>query len=277
MNKIRMILIISLLSSSLLSKEFSALSLNTWMIPFQGKKVNQRLKQIKKIVKNYDISGFQEVFGRRKRRIIRSGAPSGWSSSVMRGSFPRINSGLVNISKFKMIKNLFYPFQKCKGGQCFAKKGVLYSFLNLGDGIFLNLYNTHLQAYTSDRGVREAQLKTLKFALKRNDNGYPVILMGDLNIIADTNEHTDFNRSFPMLFDSWSELRPSDSGYTWDQDRNYYARRYSKREDPPAQRLDYIYYAHGIKHQVTPLEMNVLDQGIELSDHYGISASFDIN
>jgi endonuclease/exonuclease/phosphatase family metal-dependent hydrolase len=159
-----------------------------------------------------------------------------------------------------------------------SRKGVLYSLVRLDNGKFVNFYNTHLQAYIEDDSVRNNQLKTLEFALEKNDNGYPNIIVGDFNIIAHTDEYKDFKNRFPLLFDTWEQLRPSDNGYTWDQETNYYARKYSEREDPPSQRLDYILYSHGLNQQITPTSINVLNDKSELlSDHYAVTGTLEIN
>ena len=106
-----------------------------------------------KVVPNYDILFFQELFpsmNPRRKRIIKSAKKNGITYCSLPAKAPlfsihKVNSGLLNLSRYKISKTIFKPYKACSGIDAIAYKGVLYSKIIIQDQV-LHLFNTHLQA-----------------------------------------------------------------------------------------------------------------------------------
>jgi len=113
-----------------------------------------RLKLFKEHLKKYDIINFQEMFGtfsNRRKKLINTAHKKGLLFANY-GPKPRvlstfvIDSGLLSLSKYKIVRQDFMYFTDKNGVDGFAQKGLLYSKIELPGGKHLHLFNTHLQA-----------------------------------------------------------------------------------------------------------------------------------
>lgn len=126
-----------------------------------------------RIIPKYDIICLQELFttlSPHQRRIISSAAQSGltYSAAPPNRTFCSLrltNSGLLTLSRHKIIRRDFRRFKSASGADAMTEKGILYTKIKLPNGI-LHLFNTHLQATYGDVYPIEdgtyPQLKNLK-------------------------------------------------------------------------------------------------------------------
>jgi len=207
------------------------------------------------------------------------------------------------------------PFlsQVCEGGDCFAWKGYSITKVPIGpnDQEFVWVVNTHLQASYEDgdeteyENIRRWQLERIILHLAATRfQSHPVILLGDLNIIASESE---YRARFGDLLSDWEDpvraefcrffgrANPScgELPFTNDETRNAYAHFFDDHVPHPGDqtRLDYILIRQGSDFQVIVDEVALEDNSAEpdlcrdtfplqghpgmscyLSDHYGLSA-----
>ena len=115
---------------------------------------NSRQKEIsQKVVPNYDIICFQELFTKfnhRRQRILQEA----FKNNICYASKPPenrlfslalINSGLLNLSRYRISTTKFLEFKSSSSVDKLASKGVLYSKILIKETV-VHLFNTHLQA-----------------------------------------------------------------------------------------------------------------------------------
>jgi len=269
----RVLLIALLLAASpAAGDEFTVLSYNThglnvWVagddpatrFPIIGEKSNA-----------YDVALLQEDFSHHaalrqgaRQPIIERGNPSrfGCWCPICSGS------GLTILSRWgreNLVEVVGRAYQQCSGwiggaSDCLATKGFQRMRLRLPGGAQLDFVNTHLDAGrgVEDREARRGQLDLLRRSVETEVGGGPLILAGDLNLLATDPEDVALRNAFT------SALGLSDSG----------ARGGSRWPT-----IDYIFYRGG-----SGLELEVVGAGEDasfvheeapLSDHPAIFARF---
>ncbi|MBQ6018946.1 MAG: endonuclease/exonuclease/phosphatase family protein [Clostridia bacterium] len=97
------------------------------------------------------------------------------------------------------------------GADEMTPKGILYAVIDVGDGVFVDFYDLHADAY-GDAGSKEARrdnFRQLAELIDANDHGRPVIVTGDFNI---SGHHSDDDGFTEILIegagfkDAWTEL-----------------------------------------------------------------------
>ena len=114
---------------------------------------NDRLEFIIEEIQKFDIVNFQEIFSRftsRKTRLIKAAKTKGFSYTCRPPGPPccslyAIDSGLLTISKRKVIASSFRPFKASCGIDGVAYKGVHFNRMII-DGVVVNVMNVHMQA-----------------------------------------------------------------------------------------------------------------------------------
>ena len=266
-----------------------------WSIPIQRKFIFARAEAVGRELakKDYDMVLFQEVFTNAVRTTLLYHIGRGYEDRYQRAPFARMNSGLFNLSKFKITKTSFMPFYSCRGIQCGSKKGILYMQVRLPQGELVDVFNLHTQAYTESSDIRVSQLEQLrKFIELRNDGSIPVVLLGDFNVDGNGPEYGVFQKYLYDFKDVWNEAAPNQPGFTWDPFNNYWAQEAVEDnlgESIVPERLDYIWIRDGKKHRWKIKDVKVVfDQELPwwgsgdypkyilASDHYGVEASLEL-
>lgn len=267
------------------STSFNVLTLNSWMLPFQGKLPMQRAKLIGQHISDYDLVFLEEAWTRDVRNEIKSNASDEFSDLYVYQIGNVLGNGLYNLSKFKIIKKAFMPFWACHKIQCAASKGVLYMQVRLPNGELIDAFSTHLQAYQKDSKVRVKQLRqTIKFINRMNGGIRPALFVGDFNIIASTDEYNHLENYLIGFQDVWLDYRPNDDGFTWNPYINSWAK-VDVHETVQKQRIDYIFVRDG-----QDLKWSIIDTKIVfnhafdseagslfVSDHFGVSSTLELS
>ncbi len=116
-------------------------------------------------------------------------------SNVFSGGAKAVPSGLLILSKHPIIKSGFhsFPYTLCALNDCYAKKGVLWAKIQKAGMPFpIDIFNTHLQASTTQESVREKQIKNMEdFVSDRVNNADAVFFGGDFNFRMNESYQTD--------------------------------------------------------------------------------------
>jgi endonuclease/exonuclease/phosphatase family metal-dependent hydrolase len=135
------------------------------------------------------------------------------------------DGGLVIFSKYPIIKSSAFVFSESAiiFSDKMANKGVLYACIDItpegsAKKFHIHVFNTHTQA-GDEPVIRETQFEEFKKFIENctEDDGYPIILLGDFNVEDGTDEYTRMNARFAAMkfVDVWRTLRPSEPGHTW--------------------------------------------------------------
>ena len=237
----------------------------------------ERMYFIQNMIHNYDIIALQEMFDENfgfdyylingifpnPYQIILGPSSSSWSLDLPPEGLPHSNSGLQLLIKnhFRILDFNDVEFPNCNGDfdDCLANKGFVIAKIQIGPDLddYLFVLNTHLDSENDqdDKDVRDSQIRLIKSTMDSfTDLDHPVILMGDFNIIGDTQEYDNMiqllsvNDLFREYFGHDHETSP---GYTFDNQLNAYAHHWGDDNSIITQeRLDYILVRQGNEYQI---------------------------
>lgn len=266
-------------------ESLKVLTLNTWLIPFLRKKAKTRGRMIGKELQSYDIALLQEVFLRSDRKRILKYLNQGeykYDNRYETGAFLKLNPGLFNLSRFKVVASSFLRFSDCLDEQCHVKKGVLHTRLKLNDTLEIDVFNGHFQPFGSGKEVRLKQMsETINFINKMNNDERPVLFVGDLNTgssevdLLEKLENAGFR-------DAWTTTRGTEPGYTWDSFVNLWSREIDRTKFSRV-RFDYIFTrgSRDVSVEIESaniafdkaLEVKGRDEPMFISDHFGVEVN----
>lgn len=227
--------------------------------------------------------------------------------------FPTVlNSGLAMMSDHAMHDPAQISFSDCEGScpsdkspDCLASKGFIVTTV-IKDGFHLRIYNTHAQAGNGGDAyeARRHQIEQMAAHISayRNENpSHLVMLMGDINIIGETEDQYGFLReSFGAIGGRDAARNAADEMMYGDPSIAHTITFFNELavhfdSAPYDQRLDYVWYFPSLDGKVQMLPTRVTRDltvargtikagfgGIkvlvsdELSDHYPIRAVFQL-
>jgi hypothetical protein len=112
-------------------------------------------------------------------------------SLFLPGFSPPYGSGLTTATTLPVAPRgvVKHAYRECDGwfggrSDCWASKGFLRVRIEVGDGIEIDLYNTHLDSGGDEaaRTTRVTQLAELAEAIERDSGEVPLVVAGDLNL-----------------------------------------------------------------------------------------------
>ncbi|QTJ68634.1 endonuclease/exonuclease/phosphatase family protein [Rhodococcus sp. ZPP] len=218
---------------------------------------------------------------------------------------PEEDGGLLILSRHPITEVRSTIYRSCIGDDCFANKGAVMVRVSPHDGPDFYVLGTHLQAgnatsgsWPTDAGVgtgangkREAQLRHLdSWILGARDRDLPIIIVGDFNIDANTQEgRATLAHNLPETKDLWPEYQmwlPTDrtryDPITCDRASTYRPGTPALPQMSPHRykkggRIDLALVDQGERVTAHVTHMGVysheLSPGIDLSDHYAITLS----
>ncbi len=143
----------------------------------------------------------------------------------------------------------------------------------------LNFYNTHL-CWKLDEGYkREAQVVGIHKFIKKQTEGFPVIVTGDFNARPDSAEIMFFTGRHAMngesayYQDTWERIHDKEEGYSWSA-KNTFTREWLE----PNRRIDYVFTSQPTREGKgltldSRLVLNRPDsEGTFPTDHFGVFA-----
>jgi len=172
------------------------MTLNVPFFPL-GIKMGKHSKRVKALVKTIQnlkprphIIALQEVWRDAIKKEIgsklRKDYPFQYKDKSMGKRLVGLNSGLMLLSQFPILKKRLLHYKRSHGVEKWAKKGVLGVKIQLPKGKAFYLFSTHLQASSKkkDNNVKISQLKEVRALVKRfvGKDKCPILLVGDFNL-----------------------------------------------------------------------------------------------
>jgi hypothetical protein len=167
------------------------------------------------------------------------------------------------------------------GSDCLAVKGFTFARHKLGHGVFVDVYNLHADAggAPEDLEARRSQMRQLARFIQARSQSHAVIVLGDTN-----SRYTRAGDILPELLaatglsDVWIELERGGDVPAVGPALSDCA---ADAAGAGCERVDKIFYRSGDTVTITPLAHDVpIDwvdaEGVQLSDHFPVSALFDV-
>ena len=204
------------------SREVKLLSYNVAGLPsiqgiigMQGVNVSDNQYQLGKQLNTsgYDIIAVQEDFG--YHCLLSSGLTRYPYKTVHSGGIPG-GDGMNIFSKYPIYNAKRTPWDMTygvinDGADELTPKGILYTALYLGDGLYVDLYVIHADAFDDEnsRAARNDNYRQLYALIESRGTDRPVIVTGDFNTSSHL-EHgasfTDFMITKASFTDAWTKL-----------------------------------------------------------------------
>ena len=168
--------------------EFTLVTYNVAGLP-QGISPSNPKKNIPIIsakLNRFDTALVQEDFVYHKQ--LKSKATHAYQSQTQIDCAPHfVTDGLNRFSKFQFGKLYRKTWDSCsndKGNDCLAAKGFSLAKTEIAPGVFIDIYNLHLDSGGSpkDTQARRSQVTQLLNAIRTYSPGNAVILAGDTNL-----------------------------------------------------------------------------------------------
>jgi len=264
------------------SNQLNVLTYNTWaLLPgIEAKNTGNRLDTIAKLVANYDVIVFQEVFDpiltAKFRDNISKEYPYLTEIPWKLGKI--LTGGSFIASRWPIEDQDAVVYDACRADGCLAGKGINYAKIRKGSNAY-HVFGTHTHAYTGaeDIAVRFAQLAQMKSLIDSKHIPYaePVIMAGDFNVdkLHFPQEHLDFLE----LMNGTEPEATGEYPHSYAGPVNIYA------EDQYTEYLDYVLYSNdhlapyiSNNELLTPRSIESQHWGTwDLSDHYPVEARFE--
>jgi hypothetical protein len=143
------------------------------------------LPLISKLLNRYDIVLVQEDFS--YPALLRRSITHAFISPP--STQPSLGDGLSEFSRLRFADFQRETWTACHGfidsyNDCLAPKGFSYARHEFAPGVFVDIYDVHLDAGggPGDRQARESQIAQLTLAIAKHSAGQAVIVGGDTNI-----------------------------------------------------------------------------------------------
>ncbi len=263
------------------SGEFSVMSYNIAGLPepFSSSHPATYTSIISPLLNEHNIVQVQEDFCYHDSVLLFEHHPYKTQTS---GCIPQ-GSGLNTFSDFPINNYVRVPWVTCSGFDCMTPKGFSYSQIEIRGGTFIDVYNVHANAGSSDEGcsARRGNIEQLSNYIHEHSQGKAVIVMGDFN--SRYTRSLDTIRAMADLgfHDVWIDLichhQIPDTGIANLTNCD------PPRTQPDCERVDKIFYRNNGTITLEPTFYQVDDsrfyyQGndtMPLSDHWPVFAKFN--
>ena len=204
---------------------------------FSGKDVAKHQGDVAEyfVANNFDIIAVQEDFGYHKNLV--AGLDGYNYQTNHSGSIPGGDGLNIFTKNMPMYNEARYEWDMSYGpiaeGDTLTPKGIIHSVIDVGNGVYVDFYNIHADAFDSfgSQLARESNYTQLADLIDENYEKYgrPVIVTGDFNaylhhFVGNSNMYEIFHERC-QLKDAWVELKN-------DGDYNNYAHWYGTNIDP---------------------------------------------
>lgn len=250
-------------SSLFAQPPLKVVSLNTWGKPkFITGLSSDRFEDVAQFLRQeeIDVVALQEVWFEDAREIFLSLEGVDVAESPFRNSL-FLKNGLATVSRFPILESLSYRFTAESGIQALAEKGALFTVLELSASEHMHVWNVHLQSGDSSATIRDKQVKELCDWIEEQDDGSPLLVLGDFNC-------SPGSEAFDQLLLSLQkkgEVEVSSVGATYDPELNTYA----TGEVPLT--LDFVVSVTRSKAEKVTCQFDrIFDESEFISDHFGV-------
>lgn len=142
-----------------------------------------RAKAILTYINDYDIVIMNEAWTSDAKKVFKTAYPYSYQTNKKCGKF--LDSGLLVLSKYPIIKNSHILYTCASNWDWFASKGAIHVQISTPNGPY-DFFTTHMQAgdTSSDQKVRPFQfVQLINFVNDNMPNGNNVYLIGDFNVM----------------------------------------------------------------------------------------------
>lgn len=281
MTKIIMIICsILLISPVLATNQLNLITYNVFGLPFPIKlKDKKRFKLIARSLNaiSSDIVALQETFSKQSKSLAKLQNFPYLAYGNPPKKFQFIDSGLITLSKYPILRVKRLVFKACTGFDCFSRKGALLTTIKVPSIGEIDIYNTHLNA-GKNKKVKYTQLEQLYKFIRKYSSNRPAVILGDFNITPDSDFYTYLMDSLPLT-ESYLEYARHNSnidqnGYT------YIKRSLVKKKIKSNRKLDYIFYLFSSGQFIYPEYSKIIYDGghdeNQYSDHFGVQTQLII-
>ncbi|MEW6255616.1 MAG: endonuclease/exonuclease/phosphatase family protein [Pseudomonadota bacterium] len=233
------------------------------------------------------IIGLSEVWAHSVSDRIRESLPVGYETFRFSGEpWHKGSCGLVLGVRGRFVDPCgFLNYEGLIESDSWSAKGVVYAKAAIGDRKVL-IVQTHAQAsYVGKEKVCEAarrrQLQATLFKVLDEEADFlgPAFLLGDLNIVAGSDDYRWFSTQMAArgYRDAWFAAEGAGPGYTYRPRHNSLIPLFDETETLD-QRLDYIFYrpAASTVRRAQVLTDFTTARGLELSDHEPLLVTFEV-
>ncbi|PME47668.1 endonuclease [Vibrio lentus] len=266
------------------TNSINIITYNVWLLSHIGKYMDYRDIRIAAAVKNNDVVFMQEVFRRENELRLNADMQRHFqyvSDKLDGGGSNTYDGGVITYSKYPIVEQAQHVFDNCRGTDCAADKGVLYTKI-IKDSRPYHLFNLHLGSWNSreHRNIRMLQVGEILAFVEQLDlpDNEPVIFGGDFNI-AKHKFPLDFTQMLRVLDLQEPPLNGSLT-YSYDPLVN---QNLSDSDESAQERLDYLLYSNNGSVVASSSKIEVLRSfdddmwGVwDLSDHLAVSARFEV-
>lgn len=238
------------------SENLSSISLfsqNMWGVPVGAPNRKERFSRFEAVTEAVpsDVYLLQETFTKRHRDDFITGP---WhkkhpyfrdenKTDLKAGKF--VGSGLVALSKLKIIRHDFLPYRDASFTDGWANKGIMMITVQLPHGQELDIYNTHMQAeypvgVKQSTEIRRKQTVQLRdFIRQKSGVDRNVIVVGDLNI-------QEKSQQYYQLVDPDGDIASDDLKFIdvlrqlYPDDKRHHLISFRNRNPKHEKRIDYI-------------------------------------
>ncbi len=246
--------------------QLSFLSYNVHGLPsgITGDDTNARMQMIGPMLNNFDIVALQEDWEDENHALLKEKSEHPVQerfSEEIRGVY---GSGLSTFSVGTLNKLTQVHFTACHGeldnaSECLAAKGFQILRVEVGEGVEIDVYNTHMEAGGSPEDILAArsQVEELLNAINEHSQERPLVFLGDTNLRPSNPTDAEMIEDFmnlAMLKDTCEETQCTETNH-----------------------IDRIWYRSSAAIKLSAIKWNreisfVDDDNQDLSDHPAISA-----
>ena len=258
---------VSILAGSFAPKSFSFLTYNVAGLPDFISQSNpaRYTKKISPLLNDYDIVVVQEDFSYHKDLI----SELHHAYVGQNGKNGTLGDGLARFSKTSFSDVDHVGWEKCYGtlghaNDCLTKKGYSFATHEIAPGVFIDIYNLHMDAGAADGDIaaKDVQMDQLIKRINTASKDKALIVAGDWNLKKDRDDKIS-------LLERISEK-------TGLQDSCEFLK-------CPDERIDRVMFRSGAGVELRPVKWKVerdkfkTKTGIPLSDHKAVSVMFEYN
>lgn len=240
----------------------TVLTQNTFGLPSPiGTDLKTRFGRMGPALSGYDFAGLQETFTGEAGRLLKDAGYSYGYWERKSGGLLGINSGLMTLSRHPIVGTRYQHYRFANDFDFLARKGITLTRVMVPGVGPVDVYNTHLQAQGYER-IRVTQVEDLVKFIRKHDQGFPTLLLGDFNARTDSPSQRLMQQELGIR-DTFGEANPGAPGYTDDGEGG--------------QRIDYIFVLPNATWDIDVVASQVVNQDAQghptISDHRGVAST----
>ena len=237
---------------------------------------------------DFDIIAVQEDFN--YHRFLQGELKNYKYSTVHSGGVPGGDGMNIFTKSIPIYNETRQEWHSCFGGlaegDALTPKGILYTVLDLGNGITVDFYDIHADAFDGAGNAlsRAAQYLQLLTLVGENSSGRPVILTGDFNTSIHFNYGGENSADEEMMYDLTEKYGFKDAWIETHNNGNYddfseWYKLYPTSYWGVWDSVEKFYYRNGGGIEITAEDFEYFvtenESGERLSDHNGAVCTFN--